>query len=42
MVVFFIGKVYGIIRYYNVRNYDKTLLIGYICMLFRINPSKND
>lgn|GEM_PF-5920675 len=30
------------IRYINVRKYGKTLLMYYICKLFRLNPIKND
>ena len=35
-----IEKTYGIIRYYNVSKCGKTLLIQYICGLFRLNSSK--
>lgn len=35
-----IGIAYGIIRYNNVSCYGKTLLIQYICGLFRLNTSK--
>lgn len=35
-----IENPYGIIRYYNVSMYGKTLLKQYICRLFRLNSSK--
>ncbi|CAM4157890.1 hypothetical protein ZORO111903_04310 [Zobellia roscoffensis] len=37
-----IEKAYFKIRYNNVSSYGKTLLMPYICELFRLNPNAYD